>query len=66
MGVERLAGDAGLTRQSIDSGETVQHLVETAHIQRDAAAQRRKLALERGAGAERHHRHLVRVAQWPG
>ena len=32
-------------------------------IERDAAAHRRDVPLQRGAGAPRHHRHLLRVAQ---
>ncbi len=63
MLVQELAGDAGLDA-AIHVG--LVDLEDPGHarkVEADAAAHRRDMALERGAGAERHHRHAGRVAE---
>jgi hypothetical protein len=59
MRVELLAGDAGLHGDVQVLGVDRQHLVHGGEIDRNAASDSRHVALERGAGAERHHRHGV-------
>ncbi len=59
MGVELLAGDAGLHRAVQVFGVDLQNLVHLHHVDRHAALDGDDMAFERGAGAERHDRHLV-------
>ena len=61
--VELLARDAGL-HDDVEVGLVdLQHLVHAAEIERDAAVGRADMAFERGAGAERDDRRLVRGAE---
>ena len=53
-------GSMTQSRSSAMHGENAVHVAE---IEADAAARRVDLAFERGAGAERDHRHAVRRAQ---
>ena len=57
--VELLAGDAGLDHAVEVLGMDGEHAVHVAKVDRDAAERRVDLALERGAGAERDHRHAM-------
>jgi len=58
-GIERAPGHAGADGhvEVLDRG--LADLVHLPHVDADAAGQRRDVALERGAGAERHQRHVV-------
>ena len=57
--LERRAGDAGLDGDVEVLDAHAQDRVHQARVDRDAALDREHVALERGAGAERHDRHVV-------
>jgi xanthine dehydrogenase iron-sulfur cluster and FAD-binding subunit A len=59
IAVELLAGNPGLDPAIQVVGIDLDDLVHVAHVDGDAAVQRRHLALERGAGAERDDRAPV-------
>ena len=63
MLVELLARDAGLHGDVEILDADAQHLVHLREVDADAAVERRHMALERGAGAEGNHRHLVLGAE---
>ena len=58
--VELLAGDAGLDHAVQVLGMDGQDPVHAGEVDGDAALQRCHVALERGAGPERDHRHAMR------
>ena len=63
LGVELLARDARLHAAVEILAVDLEHAVHPRQIDAHAAVQRRDVALERGADAERDHRHARRVAQ---
>ncbi len=63
MLVELLARDAGLDDAIEVLGMHGEHAIHVAEIEADAAMGRVDLAFERGAGAERDHRHALGRAQ---
>ena len=63
LGVELLAGDAGLHAAVEVVDVDLEHAVHPRQVDADAAVERRDVAFERRADAERDHRHARRVAQ---
>jgi hypothetical protein len=63
MLVDLLTGDAGLDHAIEILGVDRQHFVHVAEIDRDAAEGRVHMTFERGAGAERNHRHAAGGAE---
>ena len=63
MRVELLAGDPGLDRGVEILGMHRHDLAHLRQVERDATGDRGDMAFERGAGAERHHRHAMLGAE---
>ncbi len=59
MFVECLARDTGLHNTIEILRMHLQHTVHILHVEADATKRRVNVALERGAGAERDHRHMM-------
>ena len=57
--VQKFAGDAGLDHAVQILGMNLEDPVHVAEIDRDASTRRIDMPFQRGAGAERDHRHLV-------
>ena len=64
--VDGLARHAGLHRHREVLGVDREHVVHAAHVDADAALHREQVAFERGAHAERNHRHAELCRQLHG